>query len=57
MTNTGGTWASESQVLTLNNNDALAAAHVFVTDDPALTTNDALATGYAPGSGDPVTTR
>ena len=52
VTNTGGTWASESQVLTLNNNDALAAAHVFVTDDPALTTNDALATGYAAGSGD-----
>ena len=36
----------------MNNNDALAAAHVFVTDDPALTTNDALATGYAAGSGD-----
>jgi PEP-CTERM motif len=45
-------WANDADVLALNANDAFAAAHIFVTDDPALTTNTALATGFAAGGQD-----
>ena len=44
-------WTGSNDVLALNGNNAVAAAHIFVTDDPANPENDALATGYAAGSG------
>jgi hypothetical protein len=49
LTNTsGGTgWLSAADVLALNANNALAAAHIFVTKDPALLSNGAIATGFA----------
>lgn len=50
LTNTSGTWASASDVLTANNAGALAAAHIFVTSSPANGSNGALATGYAAGN-------
>ena len=49
LTNTSGTWASAADVLDENANDYYVASHIFVTDDPALTTNSALATGFAAG--------
>jgi PEP-CTERM motif len=48
--NTSGTWLSSATVLTNNNSDFLAAAHIFVTDSPADPAVDALATGFAAGS-------
>lgn len=45
--NTSGTWVNASNVLTNNANGAPAAAHIFVTSDPANTSNGALITGYA----------
>ena len=47
LTNTSGTWASASDVLTANASGYEAAAHIFVTSDPADASNGALATGYA----------
>jgi hypothetical protein len=52
VTNTGTTnWSSASDVLIANANGALAAAHIFVTSDPANLSNGALATGYAGNGG------
>jgi len=53
LTNTSGTWSSDTNVLTSNGspNNAVAAAHVFVTKSPAVQSNGALATGYAGSEG------
>jgi hypothetical protein len=53
LTDTSGTWASASSVLTPNADGNEAAAHIFVTSSPANATNGALATGFAssPGGG------
>lgn len=45
--NTGGTWGDADSVLTGNPSGHLAAAHIFVTADPAIQSNGALTTGYA----------
>ena len=47
LTNISGTWASSADVLAENASGYYVEAHIFVTDDPALTTNTALATGFA----------
>ena len=52
ITNTSGTWANAGEVLTLNSNDSLAAAHIFVAAWPANQEAGALATGFAAGSND-----
>jgi hypothetical protein len=49
LTDTSGTWADASTVLAANANNALAAAHIFVTSSPANASNTALITGYASG--------
>ena len=49
LTNSSGAWASAADVLTANASGYLVAAHVFVTPNPADTSNGALATGYAAG--------
>ncbi len=54
LTNTSGTWASAADVLAPNSLGYLAAAHIFVTSDPANTSNGALATGYAANGGSTV---
>lgn len=51
LTNTSGSWADASNVLTGNADGYLAAAHIFVTSDPANASNGALATGYATNGG------
>ena len=51
LTNTSGTWASDSVVLTANSDGYVAAAHIFVTSSPADAANGALATGFATGNG------
>jgi hypothetical protein len=54
LTNTSGTWASASSVLTGNSNGQLAAAHVFVAASPAVAGANggmALTTGFASGDG------
>jgi len=53
LTNTSGTWASDSDVLTGNANGFHVGAHIFVTSDPADIQNGALATGYATEGGTP----
>jgi hypothetical protein len=50
VTNTSGTWADASTVLTANGNGYVAAAHVFVTSSPANLSNGAIVTGYAGNS-------
>jgi hypothetical protein len=50
LTDTGGTWASASDVLVNNGNGYLAAAHIFVTSSPAAQGNGAITTGYAAGT-------
>lgn len=47
LTDTSGSWANASSVLTTNNDGNYAAAHVIVTSDPAYATNSAFVTGYA----------
>src|SRR5262249_6120293 len=47
LTNTGGTWASASDVLAFNSSGFDAAMHVFVTSSPANADNGAIATGFA----------
>lgn len=47
LTNLSGTWASDSDVLTGNASGYRAAAHIFVTSAPAISTNGAIITGYA----------
>jgi len=51
LTDTSGTWASASDVLTANALGFLAAAHIFVTTFPADASNAALAIGFAAGTG------
>ena len=47
LTNTSGTWGSDTAVLAANSGGSLAAAHIFVTTSPADASNTALATGFA----------
>lgn len=47
LTNTSGTWASASAVLTGNALGFTAGAHIFVTASPANANNSALVTGFA----------
>jgi len=47
LTNTSGTWADSSNVLTANADGNSVAAHIFVTSSPADASNGALATGFA----------
>jgi hypothetical protein len=47
LTDTSGTWASASDVLTRNAGGFFAAGHVFVTSSPANAANGAIATGFA----------
>jgi hypothetical protein len=54
VTNTSGTWASDADVLTENASGYTVAAHIFVTSNPAVSTNGALITGYATNGGPPV---
>jgi hypothetical protein len=51
LTNISGTWANAAAVLFANAQGALAASHIFVTLDPAVQSNGALATGYAANGG------
>ena len=51
LTNTSGTWASDSDVLTANGSGFRAAAHIFVTSAPANASNGAIATGFATEGG------
>jgi hypothetical protein len=51
ITNTSSAWATANDVLTLNNKGYLAAAHIFVTPDPAIKSAGAQASGYAAGAG------
>ena len=51
LTNISGTWANAAAVLFANAQGALAASHIFVTADPAVQSNGALATGYAANGG------
>jgi protein with PEP-CTERM/exosortase system signal len=51
LTNTSGTWATASAVLTANASGFLAAAHIFVTTSPANASNGVLATGFARNGG------
>ncbi len=50
LTNTSGTWADAASVLTFNSQNHLAAAHIFVTSNPADAANGAIVTGFASGS-------
>jgi len=53
LTNTSGTWLTAPDVLVANSNGALAGAHIFVSDGPALGNPcgyGACATGYAAGN-------
>ena len=47
LTNTSGTWADASSVLTPNDKGFSVAAHIFVTSFPADANNGAIATGFA----------
>jgi protein with PEP-CTERM/exosortase system signal len=51
LTDTSGTWANASSVLTANASGFLAAAHIFVTTSPANAANGASITGFAAGPG------
>jgi hypothetical protein len=51
LTNTGGTWAGDSDVLAATAAGYKVAAHIFVTSSPANNANGALATGYATQGG------
>jgi len=54
LTNTSGTWLSDTTVLVANNQGVFAAAHIFVTTFPANASNSALATGFAANGGSTV---
>jgi hypothetical protein len=54
LTNTSGTWASVSNVLTPNSNGFQAEAHIFVTANPAVQSNGASFTGFAGNGPNPV---
>jgi len=47
LSDTAGTWTSAANVLIANGDGFLAAAHIFVTEFPANSSNGALATGFA----------
>src|SRR5262249_6369754 len=47
ITKNTGTWTSLADVLTKNSDGYVVQVHVFVTDDPAIQSNGALATGFA----------
>jgi hypothetical protein len=51
LTDTSGTWASAANVLTANASGNLAAAHIFVTAQPANASGSAIVTGFASGNG------
>jgi PEP-CTERM motif-containing protein len=51
LTNTSGSWAGDSDVLTDTANGYSVAAHIFVTSAPANAANGALATGFATEGG------
>ncbi len=51
LTNTSGTWATDTAVLVANAQGVFAAAHIFVTTSPANASNSALATGFAANGG------
>jgi hypothetical protein len=54
LTNTGGEWASASDVLTPNADGYTVGAHVFVCDGlPCVPSSGAIATGYA-ANGTPI---
>jgi hypothetical protein len=53
LTDTSGTWASASNVLTPNASGNEAATHTFVCADPCTQAEGATATGFASGSGGP----
>jgi len=50
LTNTSGTWGSESAVLVANADGNFAAAHIFVCALPCTTAGGALVTGFAGNS-------
>ena len=54
LTNTSGTWLSDTTVLIANAQGAFAAAHIFVTTSPANASNSALVTGFAANGGSTV---
>ena len=47
LTNTSGTWATDSDVLIGNSQGYRASAHIFVTSNPANAANGAIITGFA----------
>lgn len=51
LTNTAGTWASDSSVLTPNTSGYIAAIHGFACATPCTTTEGAATTGYAANGG------
>ena len=51
LTNTSGSWASDSDVLVGNAGGYRAAAHIFVTSFPANAANGAFVTGFATEGG------
>jgi len=51
LTNTGGSWAGDADVLTGNGSGYRAGAHIFVTSSPANASNVVLATGFATEGG------
>ena len=54
ITNSSGTWATDTDVLTQNAGGYAAAAHVGVCTAPCTKDAGALVTGYASGDGFPV---
>jgi hypothetical protein len=56
LTNVSGTWSGAGDVLIQNAAGFDAAAHIFVTDDPAVQSNGASVTGFAGETGGTVTT-
>jgi hypothetical protein len=54
LTNTSGTWASDSDVLVANAQGHRAAAHIFVTSNPPNINGSAVATGFATEGGNSV---
>jgi hypothetical protein len=51
LTNTSGTWSSDTNVLTPTGTGGVAAAHIFITTSPANAANGAIVTGFAAGTG------
>jgi MYXO-CTERM domain-containing protein len=51
LTDTSGTWASANDVLALNPDGNLAAAHIFVCAQPCTVAEGALTTGFVSGGG------